>query len=143
MRSHTARTTAFPRDVRQGVIRDDSPGFARPATIPRCAIWIDFRWSFIYVRSRVFMLYRSDNRIRTYSTKNHLVFGLGSSFGEPQDGGWVVRATRPRGYSAKFPLILMCGEVYTCHSPKLRNSCVTRPTSHVISNALLILTRDN
>jgi hypothetical protein len=31
------------------------------------------------------MLYRGDNRIQTNSTKNRLVFGLGSSFGEPQD----------------------------------------------------------
>jgi len=26
---------------------------------------------------------QDDNRIQTYSTKNRLVFGLGSSFGEP------------------------------------------------------------
>jgi hypothetical protein len=31
------------------------------------------------------MLYRSDNCIQIYSAKNHLVFGLGSSFGGPQD----------------------------------------------------------
>ncbi len=31
------------------------------------------------------MLYRGDNRIQTNSTKNRLVFGLGSSFGEPLD----------------------------------------------------------
>jgi hypothetical protein len=30
------------------------------------------------------MLYRSDNCIQIYSAKNHLVFGLGSSFGGPQ-----------------------------------------------------------
>jgi hypothetical protein len=37
-----------------------------------------------FVPSRVFMLYRSDNCIQIYSAKNHLVFGLGSSFGGPQ-----------------------------------------------------------
>ena len=30
------------------------------------------------------MLHRGDNRIQDYSTKNRPVFGLGSSFGEPQ-----------------------------------------------------------
>ena len=30
------------------------------------------------------MLYRGDNRIQDCSTKNRRVFGLGSSFGEPQ-----------------------------------------------------------
>jgi hypothetical protein len=30
------------------------------------------------------MLYRGDNRIQDYSTKNHPLFGPGSSFGEPQ-----------------------------------------------------------
>ena len=37
-----------------------------------------------FVPSRVFMLYPGDNRIQAYSTKNRPVFGLGSSFGEPQ-----------------------------------------------------------
>ena len=53
-----------------------------------------FRWSFIYIcalhvhsgscPSESFMLYRGDNRIQDCSTKNRRVFGLGSSFGEPQ-----------------------------------------------------------
>jgi hypothetical protein len=30
------------------------------------------------------MLYRADNRIQDCSTKNRRVFGLGSSFGDPQ-----------------------------------------------------------
>ena len=30
------------------------------------------------------MLYRGDDRIQDCSTKNRRVFGLGSSFGEPQ-----------------------------------------------------------
>jgi len=38
----------------------------------------------VLVRSRVFMLYRGDNRIQAYSVKNRPVFGLSSSFGEPQ-----------------------------------------------------------
>ena len=31
------------------------------------------------------MMYRGNNRIQAYSAKNRPVFGLGSSFGEPQD----------------------------------------------------------
>jgi hypothetical protein len=31
------------------------------------------------------MLYRGDDPIQDRSTKNRTVFGLGSSFGEPQD----------------------------------------------------------
>ena len=37
-----------------------------------------------FVPSAVFRLYRGDNRIQDYSTKNRHVSGLGSSFGEPQ-----------------------------------------------------------
>src|SRR5258708_9694606 len=37
-----------------------------------------------FVPSRVFRLYRGDNVIQDYSTKNRRVSGLGSSFGEPQ-----------------------------------------------------------
>jgi hypothetical protein len=47
------------------------------------------------------MLYRGDNRIQTSSAKNGLVFGLGSSLGEPQQykalsaaAGVVYRGTR-------------------------------------------------
>jgi hypothetical protein len=31
------------------------------------------------------MMYRGNNRIQAYSAKNRPVFGLGSSFGEPQE----------------------------------------------------------
>ncbi len=37
-----------------------------------------------FVPSAVFRLYRGDNRIQDYSTKNRRVSGLGSGFGEPQ-----------------------------------------------------------
>jgi hypothetical protein len=36
-----------------------------------------------FVPSAVFRLYRGDNRIQDYSTKNRRVSGLGSGFGEP------------------------------------------------------------
>jgi len=49
----------------------------------------------VLVRSRVFMLYRGNNRIRAYSVKNRAVFGLGSSFGEPQGISYRVLPVRP------------------------------------------------
>jgi hypothetical protein len=43
-----------------------------------------------FVPSAVFRLYRGDNRIQDYSTKNRRVSGLGSSFGEPQGQFWCT-----------------------------------------------------
>src|SRR5258707_1687603 len=85
------RTAGFVPELRVGsFLRNDSAdctivtidGLVR-IDLPPVLIYMCAPRALGFVPSRVFRLYRGDNRIRDYSTKNRRVSGPGSSFGEP------------------------------------------------------------
>jgi hypothetical protein len=81
------------------------------------------------------MLYRGDNRIQDCSTKNRRVFGLGSSFGEPQAIQRVIG--KRRGPSSYFAVGKRFVAVWTLQHPMGHvNSRRNFPRRYVVPHAV-------
>ena len=74
--------------------------------------------------SAVFRLYRGDNRIQDYSTKNRGVSGLGSSFGEPQGNNGQASAINNRGQITGFAETTVSDSSCPASSPSKTDSPV-------------------